>query len=164
MSGRLSRPCWRERRVSATIRPVKKTSFPTPQDCEAAFYEALEAADLEAMMEVWAEDEEIICVHPGWPRLTGYEQIRENWARIFRSGERLKVHLSAQVCVQGMMLSVHSLHENILVAGETKARAPVVTTNVYLRTASGWRMVVHHGSIAPQVARAEPEPLPKILH
>ncbi len=115
-------------------------------------------------MEVWAEDEEIVCVHPGWPRLTGYEQIRENWAQIFRSGERLKVHLSAQVCVQGMMLSVHSLHENILVAGEPKARPPVVTTNVYLRTATGWRMVVHHGSIAPPAARVEPEALPKILH
>jgi ketosteroid isomerase-like protein len=149
---------------SATIRPVKKTSFPTPQDCEAAFYEALEAADLEAMMEVWADDEEIICVHPGWPRLTGYQQIRENWAQIFSSGERLKVHLSAQVCVQGMMLSVHSLHENILVAGEPKARAPVVTTNVYLRAAGGWRMVVHHGSVALQAAPAEPDAPPKILH
>jgi ketosteroid isomerase-like protein len=150
--------------VSATIRRVKKTSFPTPQDCEAAFYEALEAADLEAMMEVWAEDEEIVCVHPGWPRLAGYQQIRENWSQIFRSGERLKVRLSEQLCVQGMMLSVHSLHENILVAGEPKPRPPVVATNVYLRTAAGWRMVVHHGSIAPQAARAEPEPLPKILH
>lgn len=150
--------------VSANIRRVKKTSFPTPQDCEAAFYEALEAADLEAMMEVWAEDEEIVCVHPGWPRLAGYEQIRDNWAQIFRSGERLKVHLSAQVSVQGMMLSVHSLHENILVAGEPKARAPVVTTNVYLRTAGGWRMVVHHGSIAPQAAPVVPDASPKILH
>ena len=143
---------------------MKKTSFPTPQDCEAAFYEALEAANLEAMMEVWADDEEIVCVHPGWPRLSGYEQIRERWAQIFRSGERLKVHLTDPVCVQGMMLSVHSLHENILVAGEPKTRPPVVTTNVYLRTASGWRMVVHHGSIAPPVARAEPAGQPKILH
>ena len=115
-------------------------------------------------MEVWAEDEEVVCVHPGWPRLSGYEQIRENWAQIFSSGERLKVHLSEQLSVQGMMLSVHSLHENILVAGEPRARPPVVTTNVYLRTAGGWRMVVHHGSIAPQAATAEPETLPKILH
>ena len=33
-----------------------KPIFPTPQDAEAAFYEALERADLEAMMAVWAED------------------------------------------------------------------------------------------------------------
>lgn len=143
---------------------MKKTVFPTPQDCEAAFYEALEAANLEAMMEVWAEDEEIICIHPGWARLTGFAQIRESWAQIFRSGERLKVRLSDQVCIQAMMLSVHSAHENILVAGEPGPRQPVVVTNIYLRTVSGWRMIAHHGSIAPPPARAEPDPLPKILH
>ena len=43
--------------------------FPTPQDAESAFYEALERADLEQMMAVWSEDEEIVCVHPGGPRL-----------------------------------------------------------------------------------------------
>ena len=150
--------------VSATIGAVKKTSFPTPQDCEAAFYEALEAADLEAMMEVWAEDEEVVCVHPGWPRLSGFEQIRENWAKIFASGERLKLQLSVPVCTQGMMLAVHSLHENILVAGEKAPRPPVVTTNVYLHTASGWRMIVHHASIGPQPAAREREPPTKTLH
>ena len=144
---------------------MKKTCFPTPQDCETAFYEALEAADLEAMMEVWAEDEEIVCVHPGWPRLAGHKQIRENWAAIFRSGERLKFHLSAQVCMQGMMLSVHSLHENVLVAGEKKARPAVVTTNVYLRTESGWRMIVHHASVSPPPPAApEPDSPHKTLH
>ena len=151
-------------RVWATLRRVKKASYPTPLDCETAFYAALESSVLEAMMDVWAEDEEIVCVHPGWPRLTGYEQIRENWAQIFRSGERLKVHVSDRVCTQGAMLSVHSLHENILVAGEPKARPPVVTTNVYLRTAGGWRMVVHHGSIAPPIASAASGPSSKILH
>ncbi|MCX7168975.1 MAG: nuclear transport factor 2 family protein, partial [Proteobacteria bacterium] len=39
-----------------------KTIFPTPQDAEAAFYDALERADLEALMAVWAEDEEIVCI------------------------------------------------------------------------------------------------------
>lgn len=143
---------------------VKKASFPTPQDCEAAFYEALESADLDAMMEVWAEDEEIVCVHPGWPRLTGYDQIRENWANIFRSGERLKVHLSGLVRVQGAMLAVHSLHENILVAGEPKPRPPVVTTNIYLRSAGGWRMIEHHGSLAAQTASVQAESRSQILH
>src|SRR5262249_56001897 len=63
----------------------------SPQDAEAAFYEALEAADLEAMMEVWAEDEEIVCVHPGGPRLAGFEQVRGSWAQILGSGRKLKV-------------------------------------------------------------------------
>jgi uncharacterized protein (TIGR02246 family) len=142
---------------------VKKSTFPTPQDAEAAFYEALEARDLEAMMEVWAEDEDIVCVHPGGPRLAGYDQVRASWAQILGSGQRLKVHVSNQVVLPGMMLAVHSVHENILVQGEPRPRAPIAATNVYLRTGNGWRMILHHGSPAPQSPRALAES-PKILH
>ena len=62
---------------------------------------------------------------------------------MFKSRQRLQVQLSNQVYVQGMMLSIHSVHENIAVAGEPKARPPMVATNVYLRTGSGWRLLVH---------------------
>ena len=148
---------------------MKKTTFPTPQDAEAAFYEALERADFDAMMEVWSEDDEVSCIHPGGPRLTGYEQVRENWAQIFKSGQRLQVHLSDQVIVSGMMFSAHSLHENILVRGAggiAGGRSVVVATNVFLRTASGWRMLLHHGSPAPAptIRRDIPVEAPKVLH
>jgi len=142
---------------------VKKSTFPTPQDAEAAFYEALETADLEAMMEVWAEDEEIVCVHPGGPRLAGFEQVRGSWAQILGSGRRLKVQVSEQVVLSSMMLAIHSVHENITVEGESRPRGAVAATNVYLRTGKGWRMILHHGSPAPAEARA-PAESPKILH
>ena len=142
---------------------MKKSTFPTPQDAEAAFYEALEAGELEAMMEVWAEDEEIVCVHPGGPRLSGYDQVRESWAQIIGPGRRFKVQLSNQVVLSGMMFAVHSMHENIFVQGESRPRVPIAVTNVYLRTGNGWRMILHHGSPAPQPARAGVES-PKILH
>jgi ketosteroid isomerase-like protein len=146
---------------------LKKTTFPTPQDAETAFYEALERADLDAMMEVWSDDDEVSCIHPGGPRLTGFEQVREHWAQIFKSGQRLLVHLSDQVIISGMMFSAHSLHENILVrneGGSAGARSVVVATNVFVRSASGWRMVLHHGSPAPAVRRDNPVEAPKILH
>jgi ketosteroid isomerase-like protein len=148
---------------------LKKTTFPTPQDAETAFYEALERADLDAMMEVWSDDEEVSCIHPGGPRLTGFEQVREHWARMFKSGQRLQVQLSDQVIVTGLMFSVHSMHENILVRGEggiAGGRSVVVATNVFLRAGPGWRMVLHHGSPAPAVAvrREIPVESPKILH
>jgi len=144
---------------------MKRTTYPTPQDAEAAFYEALERSDLDAMMEVWAEDEEIVCVHPTGPRLAGYDQIRESWSQIFSSRQRVQVRLSNQMYVQGMMLSIHSVHENLVVAGDAKPRPPMVATNVYLRTASGWRMLVHHASPAPASAAAPSvSEGPKILH
>ncbi len=114
-------------------------------------------------MEVWADDEEVVCIHPGGPRHAGYDQVRENWAQILGPGQRLKVHLTNQVVLSGMMLTVHSVHENILVQGESRPRAPVVATNVYLRTENGWRMILHHGSPAPQSPRS-PADSPKVLH
>lgn len=139
--------------------------FPTAQDAENAFYEALERADLEGMMAVWAEDEDIVCVHPGGPRLTGQDQVRESWARMFAAGGRARVHISQQVAISAMMLAVHSVHENFTVEGEAQARPPMVATNVYLRTAAGWRMIVHHASPAPAAPPAAPRDAPpKILH
>ena len=147
---------------------MKKTSFPTPQDAEAAFYDALERADLEAMMEVWSEDEEVSCIHPGGPRVAGIVQVRETWTQMFKSGQRLQVQLSDQVIVSGMLFAVHSLHENILVrSGHGEGtRSIVVATNVYQRSGSGWRMLLHHGSpaSAPVVRREAPTEAPKVLH
>lgn len=147
---------------------MKKTTLLTPQEAEAAFYEALERADLDAMMEVWSDEDEVSCVHPGGSRLTGYDQVREHWAQMFKSGQRLQVHLSDQVIVTGMMYSVHNVQENILVRsaqGDLRGpRSMVVATNVYLRSGSGWRMVVHHGSPALVARRDAPVDALKVLH
>jgi ketosteroid isomerase-like protein len=147
---------------------LKKTSFPTPQDAEAAFYAALERADLEAMMEVWSEDEEVSCIHPGGPRISGFAQVRENWAQIFKSDQRLQVHLSDQVIVAGLLFAIHSLHENILVrSGHGEGtRSIVVASNVYQRSGDGWRMLLHHGSPGPEpvIRRELPPDARKVLH
>ena len=145
---------------------MNKSLFASPQDAEAAFYEALTKADLESMMAVWADDDDIYCVHPGGARITGVEQVRESWRQIFASGQTLRFQLREQHQVQGMMLSVHSVYEQITVTGDPRPRGPVIATNVYLRTERGWRMVAHHASPAP--ASSEPEPqraaAPKTLH
>ncbi len=146
------------------MRAVKKASFPTPEDAEAAFYEAIERGDVEAMMEVWSDDDEILCVHPGGPRLSGAEQVRQSWTQVLKSGLQLKVHLSGLVVVQGMMLAVHSVEETLLVQGESQPRAPVVVTNVYQRGTAGWRMIVHHASSTSLPAGARAEPRLKTLH
>lgn len=145
---------------------MKKATYTSPQDAETAFYEALESGSLDAMMEVWAEDEELVCVHPGGPRLVGFEQVRASWAKMMGSGQRLQVRIADTVYMQGMMLSVHSLHEVITVPGQTRPQV-VATVNVYQRTGTGWRMVAHHASPVPQVPQRTIEPVeasPKILH
>jgi uncharacterized protein (TIGR02246 family) len=143
---------------------MKRTIFTTPQEAEAAFYEAFEKADLEAMMAVWADDEDIVCVHPGGVRLSGMAQVREAWRQIFAGGQTLRFRLRQQQSLNGMTLAVHSAYEQISVAGEAQARDPVIVTNIYMRTENGWRMVVHHASPAPASPDAEAKRAPKTLH
>jgi len=137
---------------------VSTKIFPTAQDAENAFYEALERADLEGMMAVWSEDEEIVCVHPAGQRLAGQAQVREAWRQMFAGGPGMRVQVAQRVAVTGMMVAVHSVHESITVAGEPRPRPSIVATNVYLRTPAGWRMIVHHASPAPAEPAAEPAP------
>ena len=63
-------------------------SFPTAQDAENAFYEALERGDLAAMVAVWAEADDVVCVHPRGPRLVGFDAVRQSWAQIFAGEDR----------------------------------------------------------------------------
>ena len=143
---------------------MKRAIFTTPQEAEAAFYEAFEKADLEAMMAVWADDDDIMCVHPGGIRLSGMAQVREAWRQIFAGGQMLRFRLRHQQFVNGMTLAVHSAYEQVSVAGEAQARNPVIATNIYMRTENGWRMVVHHASPAPVSPDPEGKRAPKTLH
>ena len=138
-----------------------KLIFPTPQDAEAAFYDAIEHASLDRLMQVWAEDEEIVCVHPGGPRLTGYAAIRDVWRRIFEGGVKFRIRLADGTAVQTPFSAVHTVIEHISVRDDELQRAPVVATNVFVRGALGWRLVLHHASPAPPETLAE---APKILH
>ena len=108
-----------------------------------AFYEAHEARDLGAMGEVWEHSERVICVHPGWPILRTWPVVEESWRRIFEGPGRNQFILTNEsVRVDGDVAWV-TLDEN-LVAG--MASGTVAATNVYVRTAGAWLLVLHHGS------------------
>lgn len=141
--------------------PPTKTFFATPQDAELAFYEAIERNDLETLMALWSEDDEIVCIHPGGPRLAGYAAIRESWRRIFESGAKLRVRITQLSAVVNPFTAIHSLVEKITIVSQNQEIAPIVATNVYVRGPTGWRMVLRHGSPAPPETLGE---TPKTLH
>ena len=143
---------------------MKRVAFTTPEEAEAAFYAAFEKGDLDAMMNVWSDDEDIVCVHPGGARLCGIERVRESWRQIFQSGQSLRFRLLERRTINGMTLVVHSVHEQISVSGEARVFAPVIATNVYMRTEGGWRMVVHHASPAPASPAGDGERPAGTLH
>jgi len=135
--------------------------FASAQDVEAAFYEALERSDIDSMMAVWAEDEEVVCVHPGGPRLIGYTMIREAWQRVFANGRKLQVRLSQQKTVTTPFAVVSTLLEHIASVDDGNFSAPVAATNIYVRGPLGWRMVAHHASPVPPNSVGEES---RILH
>ena len=53
-----------------------------PDETEAAFYEAMQHGDIDKLMACWADEEEIVCVHPGGMRLVGVAAIRSAFEAI----------------------------------------------------------------------------------
>lgn len=128
---------------------MKRALFTTPQEAESAFYEAFSRQDLDAMMNVWADDDDIWCIHPQGPRISGVEAVRESWRAIFGSGQQLRFEIRESRMVQGMMVSVHSVYEHVQSAARPEVVGTMIATNVYTKTGQGWRMLVHHASPAP---------------
>jgi ketosteroid isomerase-like protein len=137
-------------------KPRTPTIFTSPREAATAFYQAFEARDIEAMMAAWAEDEDIVCVHPGGPRLVGYEAVRASWEQLFAGDAKLSFKLDEIVVIETVGLALQSAVEHVTLANDPKPRGVAVATNVFLRTPSGWRMVVHHASPAPAVAVVAP--------
>lgn len=142
--------------------PLKKPIYATPRDAEQALYEALNRADLDAFMNVWAEDEEVLCILPNGPRIIGYASIRETWRRIFEEGQRFTISVANAHALPGMLVTIHNVHETIALSGNKNAQAVLVlATNVFIRSAVGWRLLVHHAS--PTLAMPD-EDIAKTLH
>jgi ketosteroid isomerase-like protein len=137
----------------------------TADDIEAAFYDALRAGDIERLMACWADEEDIVCVHPGGPRLLGADSIRNSFDTMFSNGV-IAAHPEHVRKVETITSAMHNLVERIeLHNSEGAAVAYVVTTNVYMRTPQGWRMVAHHASPGTQQEMlAHVEALPSVLH
>ncbi|HXL85186.1 MAG TPA: nuclear transport factor 2 family protein [Casimicrobiaceae bacterium] len=132
------------------------TIFTTPQDAATAFYRAFEAKDIDAMMAAWAEDEDIVCVHPGGPRLVGFDAVRVGWEQIFAGETKLLFRLEELVVLETVGMALQSAIEQVTVGDNPTPRGTAIASNVFLRTPSGWRIVLHHASPAPTMTIASP--------
>ena len=136
----------------------------SPDDVEAQFYEALREGDLEKLMAVWADDDEVICVHPGGPRVVGPRAIRAAFEAMF-ANSRIHAHPERVRRVHSLEAAVHNLVERIeLATSEGQRTGFVLATNVYLKTAQGWRMVAHHASPGTPNETTEVVEAPAVLH
>ena len=152
-----------------------KSLHATPEAVETAFYEALESGDLDTLMDVWSEDEEIVCIHPGGPRLVGHQAIAGSWREILSNGP-ISVRPSEPQVMQGSLVSVHSVLSRVMAFVKTEGLPPgaqqapqamsinMLVTHVFFKGAQGWRMVLHHASVTPQDSDVMAAPSNGTLH
>lgn len=127
-------------------KPPAAALMASPDDTEAQFYDALQRGDLEQLMAVWADDDEIVCVHPGGPRLVGHAAIRASFEAIFANGP-VPIRPEAVRRLHTLGSAVHHLAERVEVQTDEGPQAAwALATNVYVKTAQGWRLVAHHAS------------------
>lgn len=114
----------------------------------AALYGAFENGDVDLMEAVWdaEEPEALVCVHPGWPMLRGRTSILRSWSAVMANTDYIQFFLTdVQVVVAGPT-AVVTCTENVLTSADVGENTSVVATNVFVKRADGWRLLVHHGS------------------
>lgn len=123
------------------------SGFESAISAEHSFYQAFERGDLQLMTQVWADDPNSVCVHPGGGRLQGREAILESWGEILSSVSGLIIRTTDLVLLDRGHFSLHHLREQFYVEGQR--RGVILVTNAYRQTSEGWQMVLHHGSPDP---------------
>lgn len=133
-------------------------------EVEAAFYDALQTGDIDRLMACWADEDDIVCIHPGGPRLVGAVAIRAAFEAMFAKGS-LRAWPERARKMQAVASAVHNVLERIEVLSPVGAgHAWVIATNVYYKTAQGWRMVAHHASPGTESDIQEASGNPQVLH
>ena len=137
----------------------------TPDEVEATFYEGLREGDADKIMSCWADEDDIVCIHPGGARLLGAASIRAAFEEMFSNGGTLQLDVTNVRHVHAVACAVHHVSERVeVVTQRGPVQAFVLATNVYIKTAQGWRMVVHHASPGTETQMQEDVSQPKVLH
>ena len=136
----------------------------SPDDTETLFYEALQKGDIDLLMSCWADEEDILCVHPGGSRLVGAAAIRAACDGMFSQGS-IRLTVSQVHRVHSVSSAVHSVAARVeIMLPDGLHAAFLLATNVYHRTPEGWRLVAHHASTGGSPDSLPGPEVPQVLH
>ncbi len=126
------------------------------QSANESFYEAFNKRDIEAMKMVWRNDENITCVHPGWPPLNGFKPILNSWVGIFENSGSMEIQISDVRVLASNDLACISCVEKLYTIAESGVLASkVFATNLFRLEHDVWKMVTHHASPVPDIRKTE---------
>jgi ketosteroid isomerase-like protein len=118
----------------------------------AAYYQAFATGDFPAMRQIWADEENISCIHPGWPALLGRQDILESYRQILSNPNQDRIeHRNDTAMISGDEARVFCV--------EFVGGAALAATNMFRRVDGAWRMIHHQASpIATLVADNDEQP------
>ena len=132
------------------------TEFETPQDAEDALYDAFEAGLIDGIMAVWEDSDEIACLLPMTPLLQGRQAVLEGWRRLLEAEIVPEISVVHRQWIESPDLAVHLIEEKLVVPDSPQPAANIFASNIYRRTAQGWRLIVHQTSPLPPAAPRGP--------
>lgn len=115
-----------------------------------SLYTAIETGDLDLMGAVWADSDDVVCIHPGWPVVRGRSAMLRSWAVVMAGTPYVQFFLTDLVVDAKGDTAVVTCAESLLTGAEGSAEgfmgARAVSTKVLVRTSTGWRVTLHHSS------------------
>jgi ketosteroid isomerase-like protein len=122
------------------------------------FYRAFESLDIKQMDQVWAQEDLVYCVHPGWDLRAGWPAVRDSWVQIFNYALSMRFAITAiKVNIEGDCAWVTCMEYITSMMDGSPQYSRVLATNIFKKQGEQWRMVHHHGS--PVFRAASPEAL-----
>ena len=120
------------------------------------FYKAFNARDLDAMKSVWSSQGNVICVHPGWSTLNGFEPIMESWQGIFKNSGNMDIQVSDVTVTASEGLAWVSCVEKLYtIASNGVLASKVFSTNLFQLNEGSWKMIMHHASPMPSLRESD---------
>ena len=116
-----------------------------------AFYLAFNNRDFEAMAEVWAKAEPLACIHPGWPALTGRQQVLESWRGILANPQSPTIRCRG---ARALLLGELAL----VLCYEDLSGAVLAASNLFRRQGRTWGLIHHQASPCHASPPDAPEP------
>ena len=151
---------------------MKKTSdnyyFDSAEDAEAAFYSAFEMADISLMTALLADDN-VSCIHPNAMPIIGRKSVLASWQQILSTIDEPAFYPEVlHSWVEGNEVgntAIHLVAERVAADHQIDTETSLVlVTNVYIKQANGWRMMMHHSSLPPYNEDEAIENDPLITH
>lgn len=119
-----------------------------------AFYLAFANKDVVAMDALWATSVAVVCIHPGWPRLTERTQIMDSWENILGNPD--------QTGPQAYDMSATLWGDCVgVTCYEALGSGVILASKLFVLQDNECRLVMHQGSPcqSPPPPPANPEPL-----